>query len=427
MKIFLKIILVFLLFFAVFSCKKETDEENPGIKILVPENNTVFSVLDTIVVKAEISDNEQLISVNCYIEDENAEIISGVKTFKASGKNYTLQTVIILNDIRIKTAYYNLVVSASDGTNRSKAYRRIHLTTVPKQLENIYFISRTNSNIYRLKNNVFELKKSFGFNLSSAGVLHYYDIIYLLDKSGNLHNINLDNFSTNWTVQGLNDPLHDYNGMIQISDSYCYVSTKESNILAYDINGNIRKKAISLNHAYQAGQFIISASSIYHNATSGEINQNIIERFNSNTGASLTTNIFNYEIIKMLELNEEEIIVFSNKNDSLYITRFGEMYNGERPFHCDFPQEITDVIKLNDKYIFSTNTGLYSFDTGTEFIVNINNENQIKHLYYEELSNKIYLQTQTELKILDAQNLSIENVINLPEQNGIIVFDYNKP
>ena len=424
-QLFVAILLVFI----IFSCKKEDDTQMPSITITEPTGAN-FEVFDTIWIKAKITDNEIVKSVTYGITDSNADYIANAKVKTYDSKNVDFSGYIILNDVRTESGNYTLTITAFDGNNTKKQFKQIYIKALTKKLEKIYITTETanNTKVYELlEQNDFELKYTHYDNITDAEVNSYLRSMYLLDKSGNLKSISLNNFEPYWEVNNLNNNLVEYNGKLMIYDDFCFASVKKNNIQAFDINGNVRKTAVSELYAYEPSCFTIQNGFFVNYTYNNSISSNYIEKLYYSGGASQTYYSVNIDVIDILPLNSNEIIAFGNKLDTMRIVTL--KLNATQLQYVDFDvsDKLIAVVKINDdKFLFSTNNGLFLYDGNYLGHAIYINDILADYLIYEELNKSIYCLKGNEVTVLNSDDYSTINTFTLPGKATKILFEYNK-
>ncbi len=418
-----------LFIFIINSCKKEEDTQMPLITITEPTSSN-FEVFDTIWIKATVSDNEVVKSVSYGVTDSNADYIANAKVITYDSKNVNFSGYIILNDVRVETGNYTLTITAFDGFNTKKQYKQIYIKALTKKLKKIYCITETasNTNVYGLaeQNNI-ELKYTLNDNITDAAINSYLRSMYLLDKSGNLKSISLNNFEPHWEVGNLNNNLVEYNGKLIIYEDFCFASVKKNNIQAFDINGNVRKTAVSELYAYEPSCFTITNNFFVNYTYNNFISSNYIEKLYYTSGASQSYYSVNFDVINILPLNTNEIIAFGNQQDTMKLAKLNLDATQLQYIDFDVSDKLISVAKIGaNKFVFSTVNGLFLYDGNYLGHAIYINDVLADYLIYEELNKKIYCLKDNEVIVLNSDNYSTINTFILPEKVTKILFEYNK-
>lgn len=122
----------------ISGCRKDKDGTAPSISILSPDQGTVFSIPDTIVVRFTVSDDRVVESTVVQLIDANGVSIAPSINTSVGGPGGTFVNELIINSERILTGQYEIMVRASDGTNDSRAFRTIQIQGTPLRLRSIF-------------------------------------------------------------------------------------------------------------------------------------------------------------------------------------------------------------------------------------------------------------------------------------------------
>jgi hypothetical protein len=131
----------FLFFLLVFSACREKDSVAPDVTILQPQDGAVFSVFDTVFVTITAVDETDLASVSARLV--NADFIpigTSVNVNVNSSTNGGGAELIIDNKLTDTGDYY-ILITAKDGTNEQREFRKIRISGLPKKRRAVYFSS----------------------------------------------------------------------------------------------------------------------------------------------------------------------------------------------------------------------------------------------------------------------------------------------
>jgi len=425
-----KILIISTLFSLLFSCKKDEDNTLPIIQITTPTTNSYFSITDTIQVTSEISDNEIITSVSVYILNDKAQNISGTQSFTVNAQKFTLNTAIILDDIRIESGSYDIVVSASDEYNNKKSYQRISLITVNKELEKIYLITEDLTNTYILEEDLtksFVQKYIYTGLLCDAEVNSYYNSLLLLSKSGDLISLNTENYQTFWQNSNLNNSPYEYKGRLLVNDYLVYTSQKNNSIVAYSYDNFIKKTSISENTSNNSNLFCIQNDYIVGNSYSNGIGVNKIEKYYYSTGIYQTSINLNYEPVEFLPSYDNSVLIFGNSGSNATISAFYLLYNTLQERYTFDNENILAVCKISDKdFIVSTNQNTYMFDAEAQNAYILQAAYSPQAIFYEEINNLVYCTLNNEVKIFTLPYFQEYNTITSSYNVKEVLFKYNK-
>lgn len=126
----------------LFSCKKDKDENAPAVSILIPSGPTTVNVFDTLIVQAQIRDENRLEWARFSIINENNSTVLPTITHSLGGvQNELITKGIPIDDIHLPSGSYFLRVTAFDGTNESSAFRELTIFEAPLEILKVFTIT----------------------------------------------------------------------------------------------------------------------------------------------------------------------------------------------------------------------------------------------------------------------------------------------
>ncbi len=130
----IRLLILFLLssygFFSI-SCKKDSDTSPPQIEALLPAVHSIHNTFDTINVKANIIDDQELTFVS--VELLNADLISVVTPYSKtlSTKEYRLNASIIVDNIQLTSGIHYILITAKDKENTTRSFTEVVVNGLP--------------------------------------------------------------------------------------------------------------------------------------------------------------------------------------------------------------------------------------------------------------------------------------------------------
>ena len=152
----------FFFFVCFFSCQKK-DNSPPDVTINTPLNYSSYQLPTSITITGEISDNQALNELEISVIDDDLIPIISTIYLDVTGKSYSFNETIQVNNSLISSGIFYIRVKAIDvEENFSTSYVTINLSEIPRELSGIYTVtsSLVNTQLNKLDSSgIFELKK----------------------------------------------------------------------------------------------------------------------------------------------------------------------------------------------------------------------------------------------------------------------------
>lgn len=277
----------------ILSSCNSTDNEAPIIEILSPKNNSQHAVLDDIIIKLKVSDNENLKTVNALLSIDNSVVAN--KGAVLSTKDTIVELYMQLNDIRTQEGTYTLLITANDGENESKASINIQLKEVP--LQQVGWLCLENNSIgaiLRFYDESFNFKDELTLNNQVENFYfdHYQKIVLVHYKNHEIASFDWGNKKQIWTTESISSFDNTvFKSMCFVQPSI-YVIDEFQKCYQFDTYGN-HKWLSNINFAEQISHnvdadktVLLTKSSTSYNIGLLNIKSNTItSNQNINTGA----------------------------------------------------------------------------------------------------------------------------------------------
>jgi Bacterial Ig domain len=152
--------------------KQQCDDSPPSIEILSPAIGSTFYYDNIISIRARITDNQRLKSIELEITDAQNNRFLTSETYTPTGNSYDIATDIQHNDRYLSSGTYFVRITASDGENEQIAFREIQLVEAPRRLERLFVIrtSGTTAAIDTLSNSALQPCLSFNNDYLFGGI-----------------------------------------------------------------------------------------------------------------------------------------------------------------------------------------------------------------------------------------------------------------
>jgi hypothetical protein len=135
---------LFVFFFILFSCNNDEDDKGPVVSITEPGQDFEVFEPDTLEVKFQASDDQNITSVFVTIVNQDNQQVVAPEFFTPSGKDFSGDAYITLTDKALESAFYSIQVTATDGTNTTNAFLTIFIHELPKVLTGYIAVTAPN-------------------------------------------------------------------------------------------------------------------------------------------------------------------------------------------------------------------------------------------------------------------------------------------
>lgn len=389
------------------SCKKDKNTAPPEITILSPNENSSFSVFDTLKVKAEISDENQLLSVSVQLLEENLTPAQSVFRKSISGKEYSFLTDYIISDSQLSSGFYFLKVSASDGVNESKEYIKIYISesaTTSKGIVIISLISFNKIEVSILGNNdsvQFFVTVNCDYAASSVSSENQY--INILGKIiPGLNSYRINDKSIQWSVPSVGSMPYFEN--LNFYNEMSYVCYKDGRITGYDKNGNSQFNATAGSAFYPEKSFLLNTKLLVQEKEIAGIKRQLAVYYSS--GALQQTYMLPLNVVAFAWQDDNNVFLFGNDSSGkgkILLYNLNDNYTWS-PYSIPGGAPINDAVRVNtNEYLIALNHAVFKyFYSPGNFIELINKENA--RIKYDEVNNRVITESANNLDIYSYEN-----------------------
>ena len=399
-----------------YSCEKG-DDVAPKVTVSQPAGG-MFSVMDTIRVRANISDNEQVKLVSIHLFDKNNRRVAPSSTYFPNSGNYDLDASFVIDNLYLESGSYYLIVEAKDEFNSKKVYVSIQVGAIERVLDDILIVEK-----YTLETKVFSvinqknLLRKFPYSYQDF-LFNPYTLQYLfLTENGVLYAYLEEDIKDEalWQITDLKDPIHPFFGKLKYINNNTLVSHYKGEIRSYNKNGQLINTAVSNSNTGQVRQYYYDYDKIMLVKEPFVQGKDKIECLNQATGASLVSYDILFSPEKLLFINEDLCVIFGNKNNIAKACSLSTAYNVINYFGDFDNKKLGDAFKYSEYiYLLSLDNEIIEYDLANGYQRVVANTNSNVKFYHEEISETIFY--------IDGNFLYR---LNYPEEGSTIYFANN--
>ena len=365
--------------FFLISCKKDKkDTQAPGIGCFSPTAGQHYKMFDTIIVNAQITDNEHLSSVNVTLTDLNHAPLQASYSVPIPSASFTFAIKYVLTQFHLQTGTYLIQINADDGYNTSSYYQPIIITESPTQLWGYCTVLKNTSQTINQIDTVSATNIISSIVLSQAaynGIKYggYYQQLYVNGKGTRpFQSFNLLPQAANQLTYNASATINQQDYTSLYTDGYKpYVGFLNSDINSFDNTG-----AYGTSYRLNDPNFYSYLFTKTSNYGVGVFkSKNVVaygpDKIVSFTGFGASFNstpIPNFTIVAMFEKGNDSVYVFGNDaNNHVQAYIYNVPSNTLSSPLGGLPTDnILSAVKVNGNYIiFSSSSNIYSYQYTT--------------------------------------------------------------
>lgn len=411
-------------------CKEDEDDEKPRVFIEEPYENFNISSVDTILVHARISDNEQITSIEVELVDLDFAPMVGKQVFQASGSDVNFVIEYILDAPLLNSGAYYIVVRANDGRNVGSGFRKVSLTAIPRALERRVVVTSGSNNVKIFSQQAGESwveRINLYYDFAGADLNFRQDLLGIAGgEIGDALFYNTVEFEVEQSVPGLGTQSMPYFRGLR------YDEASEIFMLLLE---EPRLRLFDKNAAGITG-FPLQPNQRPHDAFAANNRLYVLERPVSTPNYSL--NVYAQPGLFLASLAVEGPVkgVFRKSDDEVYVwvqapeTVQLKILNTNTNLMSE-PYErqdevLNDMVQVGpDAFVIGTSAGLYRYSYGNGGTLILNEGFVAEKLFYEDMGGIIYASSGNVLFQLSPTG-TVLNEENFTGTIEFVGFDYNR-
>lgn len=365
----------------VISSCKDKDEIAPDVSILAPSEGTIYSVYDTVFTSFEISDETQLTQASVELVNSNFIPV----TPKTVVQNYNGSAALVIDDKLLETGDYYVLITALDGTNETREFRKIRIVALPKKRRAIYVgtgAASGNATLWKI-DSLFQQPELWiqpGQDVSEICVDSEYDQLSLTGYfNKGLLTYNINSRTLKWS-----DEVFSVSQTQRYMDLICFKGSVFATIYDREIRGYSQFGGLTLNiptgeyrpeQIYTDGNFLLVDMNLVGD------DRNTLNIYNFLTRALIWQTEFQADIVSVCPLQDDEVLVFGNANGQAKVFHFDIGSNAWwEPRELPEGQVLKAVATEGNRFVISHETGLYNYTYSPNFL------NQIKAGQFQDVA-----------------------------------------
>jgi hypothetical protein len=217
-------------FLLISSCKKEVDENGPTLEWVSPNEGQQYNVFDSIHVYFRLSDERALEYWNVKLVNQQLVPVLPTISQNVSGQHSEVGFDYPIDNIRITSGLYYVMVEASDGKNISRIFRSVNITEAPLELKGIFAVTQpmpSTVNLYKSDTTwAPSLLHQYSSDFSDLAVSNYWQQFYVAGSYfGQLRAESIDGQNPSWAQTPLASS-NPYWGPMTVNGSSLWISVR---------------------------------------------------------------------------------------------------------------------------------------------------------------------------------------------------------
>lgn len=391
-----RVILFFLVVFSfLVSCKKQ-DTVAPEVEIILPTSNQVFSVGDTVLISAKVSDNEVIKQIQLVIVNENRIPVLSNIIVQASTNPYSFQMPYPIDNIYLEDGKYYVLVKVMDEENVKNKYCEIYINEIPKELKEVILVSKSGVDIA-----VYSVDTAFH---SIAWTPIYMDYAASVVDSRNQQLIIAGNITddivaydissqtTNWTIDAVPNPPFPFCTNMNLQNQEIMLSLYYNRqFKTYNTSGNLTKSAtIDIPNFYPV--YAYKTNDYYFLFIKGISGGNAIELYYPLSLVSHNSLFVSYDILEMFEYDNDNVFCFGNTTAGQGVMEIYKISNNNTWIPHSIPTgKIFNVAEIdNGEFLIAHTDGIYRYTYYNNSLVKILSVSP-RQIEYDEINDVFYV------------------------------------
>lgn len=408
-----KKILYFILSLIAFqACKKDKDGVYPTIIFNSPFENAQFNVLESISVKASISDNESIESIRLtLIQSSTGRSVLEQKNYYPGSSNFQLEDSFYLSDSLLNSGEYYFRLDASDGENSTSAFVSFYIQGIAKRkLGFIAALDRGTSVSFTQVNNDFSQNQIFTSSACKEIAINsrYQQLWFVNPSTEKLLAVDMRTSQLKLDVLPNNNSQADQITDMQMADNKVYVSTKSGFVQAFSTNFSDIFTYSSPPSNYVENIYLLNNRLIVRESDLIGSNKKLLYLFNNGAVDSQTPTNDDIVGFGIRESNPETAFQFINKGNDLELRVFN-LQTSQSSFFLSKPNlNFESLIRIREfEYLLIGDQEVASYNISTNFVRMIATNLSNPKVSYDDLNSEVYIASGSEVKIYNYAQASL--------------------
>lgn len=425
-------ILLLVLLVGLVACEKNEDTELPHVQIVKPTTNSSYSVPDSIMVEATISDNNNIEWIQIDLINKDQQPVADTRIIKNINQtSYQLQLKYPVTDEYLPSGEYYLQVKAFDGINSKNDQKKIHINEVPRELKYFFLLTKSNPNqvsVYYLdsswqKHYIFA--ETFDY-LASRFISRTQQLVITGESTYGIKSYEIQNFDPLWNIPVTANPTGAYFTAFSKTDQEILMALYNGDIAIINDHGN-RIKTFHAALPYFAYELLKYNNYLLTAQRNKPDNERYITSYFINGGGTYHEQFIDFRVEQFYAGTNNNIILTGNYSNEggIWVYNLLNKTLWDAKAFSESPVKSSCKISSND-FLISGDQNIHRYQVSTNSLTVWKNNISADKLYYEPLSNNVIAIKDKTIRIFDFPIPTLKHETVLNEKIQAIHPVYNK-
>ncbi len=377
------------------SCKKK-EVDIPNVQFILPKENKIVSVGDTIDIQVEIHSKSKLESVEFNVVDENLKPILPNYSYPVDGSNnMNIHYALRLTDYYMKGGRYQILCKVANKSEVKHKYRTLIVSAINKRLEDVAVVTKSALwvHVYSLGatlNHTALKYKYRGDYASSVYIPFYHRFAIAGSTQGNMIEWNYFSNDTLFVLKSLSNPPFPYFSVISSFNNYLAVGYYRDKINFYNYL-NAQKMAVHIDNSFYPNRLIDLGNNFIIEQKQINGTNNLINLYLGHTASYRSSFSVHGSLVNAFPFEGNDFMIFYNANGQGHIEKFVFDDNATTDPINYHGAAFNSVTRYDsDNYFLSTATDLLWYQYSISSITSIYSGANLSCLKYDKVSGMLY-------------------------------------
>ncbi len=423
--------IVFLLavLFTVLSCDKNETDSIPVIEMESPVENQLFGVVDTIRVRANISDERLIANIQVVLVNEGFIPVAMARSFQPNSSSYNLDINYYLEDSTLESGNYYILVKAENETRFKNKYTKIRLAGEAERLREVIVVTGNGEHITVSRVDSSQTVSPFfsvDCNYAASAVSGKYNHFYLAGKTIiSLRAYSMQDNSVEWNVPPVvSPPIHNNNCLY--ADEYVFATYNSLYIRGYDDKGSVVFTTNITSHdkpgaVISLNDYLLVDMQKQNTAAVPELVTYYVQ-----SGLKKQERETQFEVSGFFRYSDDKVFIAANNGDTGQLYIYDIKYDAIE-YLAGLPGRIESADLIDsERVIIGTENDLYIYNYSTLQLISFANDIAVDIIRFESLNGDLYISSGKELKRFQFPAMQLKNTYSFEDTIKNVHLLYNK-